>query len=364
MRRVLLILLLLPLFCGRAWAEEPLSRALEIFDAEAMQSGLSGEERAIGESLGPDASGTATALSRLWQDFCGKLRESLRAEFGFAVSLLALVFLSGLARSACAEGRIGGLIEICAVCSAAAVLIGDVTGLAEETTRALFRLSDYSKAALPVVYTAAAASGAVSSSAVRYASAVLALDVMMTLAQRAVIPLICASLSLTLTNAVFPNAILIAAEKLAQWAAKTAMRAVCLAFTAYLGVASVLSTGVDAAAIKAARSILSGAVPVVGGMISDASSAVLSAAAVVRSFTGAVGLVSVCAMCAGPFALLTVKNLLFKSVAAVAESVKNPRLQKLFAGIGSAVSLLMGLLGSCAVMLFLSLALGMKAVTA
>ena len=93
------------------------------------------------------------------------------------------------------------------------------------------------------------------------------------------------------------------------------------------------------------------------------AAAVLSAAAVVRSCTGAFGLVAVCAICVGPFALLSVKNILFKAVAAVADAVQIPRLQKLFTGIGSAVGLLMGMLGCCAMMLFLSFAAAMKAVT-
>ena len=137
-----------------------------------------------------------------------------------------------------------------------------------------------------------------------------------------------------------------------------------LAFTAYLGMSALISTSVDAAAIKTARSVISGALPVVGGMISDASAAVLSAAAVVRSCTGVFGLIAVCAICAGPFAVLSVKTFLFKTVAAVAESLQSSRMQRLLSGVGGSVAMLMGLLGSSAVMLFLSFTIAMKAVTA
>ena len=59
-----------------------------------------------------------------------------------------------------------------------------------------------------------------------------------------------------------------------------------------------------------------------------------------------------------------VKRFLFKAVAAAAEAVQNPRLQKLFSCVGSAAGMLMGLLGCNAMMLFLSFTAAMKAVSA
>ncbi|MBQ7692550.1 MAG: hypothetical protein IJT29_02955 [Oscillospiraceae bacterium] len=357
MKKLMLVLLLLPLFSARAWAED----AFDIFDADAMRQGLTLEERAVGGELSRDGFDAVAALSRLWQNAVRHFRARFVAEFGFAAELLVLVFLCGAARTACPSEKIAGLIEICSASLAAGLLLGGVNSLVEETVQALYRLSDYSKAALPVVYAAAAASGAPGSASARYAASALALDMILSLSQKLVIPLIYALLSLTLTNAVFPHPILGAVEGLVRWMAKTAMTASSLAFTICLGICSVVSGSVDAAALKAARSVIAGAVPVVGGMVADASAAVLSAAAVVRSCTGAFGLVTVCAMVLGPFAALLVKNTLFKSVAAVAESVQNPRLQKLFSGVGNAVALLMGLLGSTALMLLIAIAAGMKA---
>jgi len=65
----------------------------------------------------------------------------------------------------------------------------------------------------------------------------------------------------------------------------------------------------------------------------------------------------------GPFALLSVKMLLLKAVSAVADSMDNKSLSALFSGLGSAMALLLGLLGSCGIMLFISLTAGIKAVS-
>lgn len=364
MRKVLLVLLLLPVFFGKAYAEGPTEKALQIFDTAQMETGLSEEERAVGGNIGQAGYDVASALSRLWQSFVLKLKEQTRAELGFAVKLLALVFLCAFCTTVCTDEKIRGLIEICSVCLASGLLVRGIDSLVSQTTDAICRLSDYSKAALPVVYTAAAASGSVSSAAVGYARAGLALDVMMSLSQKTVLPLIYASLSLTLMNVIFPNPMLAAIEKLTKWAAKTVLTGATIAFTACIGVSSLITAKFDAAAIKTTRAVISGALPVVGGMVSDASAAVLSAAGVVLGCAGAFGLIAVCAMCAGPFAVLSVKGMIFKAVAAVAESVQSPLLQRLFSGIGSAVGLMMGLLGCNAVMLFLSFASAIKVVTA
>ena len=111
------------------------------------------------------------------------------------------------------------------------------------------------------------------------------------------------------------------------------------------------------------RTVISTVLPVVGGMISDASGAVLAAAGVIRSCAGAFGLITVCVLCAGPFAVLSVKMLILKAAAAVTDSMQSPRLSALFSGVGSAMGLLLGLLGCCGIMLFISMMAGMKAVT-
>ena len=364
MKKIMLIMLLLPAFFGKAYADGPTGQALQIFEAGRMEAGLNEEERDIGGEIEPGTYDVASALSRLWCAFGKKLKEQVHAELGFALKLLALVFLCAFCGTVCNAEKIRGLIEICGVCAAAGLLAGGMNSLAAQTTEAVYRLSDYSKAALPVLYTASAASGRVSSAAFGYARACLALDVMMSFSQKAVLPLIYASLSLTLVNAVFPNPMLEAMERLTKWGAKTVLTAVTITFTACIGISSLITAKFDAATIKTTRAVISGALPVVGGLLSDASAAVLSAAGAVLSCAGAFGLIAVCAMCIGPFAVLSVKCILFKSVAAIAESVQSPQLRRLFSGIESAVGLMMGLLGCNAMMLFLSFASAIKVVSA
>lgn len=362
MKQLFLILLIIPVFQGTAYAEGLTEQTLDIFEVTQMESGLNAEEREIGGVISTDGYDVGSALSRLWLSFAAKLRELVKEELGFAVKLVMIVIVCAFSTSLCVDEKVRSMIEICAACMAAVLLTGGVDSLVMQTSDAVYRLSDYSKAALPAVYTAAAASGSVSSAAIGYAKATLALDVVMSLSQKAVTPLIYATLSLTLADVIFPNPMLAAMGRFNKWAAKTLLTAATLTFTAMLGISSLISTKVDAAALKATRTVISGVLPVVGGMVSDASAAVLAAGSVVLSCMGAFGLIAVCSMCVGPFAVLSIKGLMFKAVATMAESVQISRLQRLFAGISGAVGLLMGLLGANAVMLFLSFAAALKVV--
>ena len=168
---------------------------------------------------------------------------------------------------------------------------------------------------------------------------------------------------MTVANGVFPNTLMAAAARFTKWAATIIMTGMTISFTAYISMTGVITSSTDATAVKTVRTVISTVLPVVGGMISDASGAVLAAAGVIRSCAGAFGLITVCVLCAGPFAVLSVKMLILKAAAAVTDSMQSPRLSALFSGVGSAMGLLLGLLGCCGIMLFISMMAGMKAVT-
>ena len=274
-----------------------------------------------------------------------------------------LIALCALGGSLCSSKGISEYIEIAGCCGAAMIMLKGVDGIVSQTVESMFRLSDYSKAALPVIFTAAAAGGALTSAGAKFAAVSLALDVLMSIAQKLVVPLVYAYLAVTVANGVFPNSLMAAAARFTKWAATIIMTGMTISFTAYIGMTGVITSSTDAAAVKTMRTVISTVLPVVGGMISDASGAVLAAAGVIRSCAGAFGLITVCILCAGPFAVLSVKMLILKAAAAVTDSMQSPRLSALFSGVGSAMGLLLGLLGCCGIMLFISMMAGMKAVT-
>ena len=360
---VLFVAFLIPGLVLSASAEDLYSNAAKEFGTESLDDILTEEEKYIGGKFETNGKyDVGAAIARLW----GKLVSSVNKELGenlhFCLSLAALALLCSIASALCGSKEINVFIELTACSSAAIILLGNVDSLVSETVNAMYRLSDYSKAALPVVFTAAAAAGAVSSATTKFAAVTFALDVLMSISQRLIIPAVYAFLALGVANSLFPNPILAAVQKFFKWTCGTLMTAMTLAFTAYINMVGAIGAAVDTTAVKTARSFISGVLPVVGGMISDASAMILSAAGVIKNCAGVYGLIAVASMCAGPFALLSVKMFMLKAVSACTESLQVTKLSSLYSGLASAMGLLLGLLGTCGIMLFISLTAGMKAV--
>ncbi len=365
MRRLIILILLLPLFITTAYAQD-------VYEAAAEQTGVYDMEREL-EDEALDVSGRLKvdgsydvqgALERLVKKLLSELKAELHSSLSFAAGLAAIAVLCSLSCALCGSSKIQAYVELAGCGVAAAALLGNVDGIVAQTLSSMEALSDYSKAALPALFTASAACGAVSSSAAKYAAVCLGLDILMSAAQSVIIPMINAFLAVSVAGSIFPNSLLTNVSRLTKWLAATIMTALTIAFSAYIGMTGLLTGSVDAVAVKTAKTVISTALPVVGGILSDASSVVLSAAAVIRNSAGIFGLIAVCAMCAGPFVMLSVKMLILRAAAAVTDSVPNARLSRLLESVSTAMGLLLGLLGCCGIMLFISLMAGIKVVSA
>ena len=278
------------------------------------------------------------ASSIIWSSICA-------GSVGDIVGLTAISVFCAMAASLVTDKRLPEYINMAACCAAGVLICGSFGGFVTQTADAITRLSDYSRAAMPAVFTAAAACGAVTSSTAKYAAACLAMDVMISAANKFIIPLIYAFLAVNFSCALFENPMLRALSKLIKWLTTTMMTGLTLAFTAYISFTAVVSGSADAVAVKTAKTVISSTLPVVGRIMSDAASTVLAAAAMIRNSAGVFSLIAVGAMCIGPFALLSVKMTLFKAAGAVADMMPNSRLSSMLRDTGTAVAMLLGLLG-------------------
>jgi stage III sporulation protein AE len=175
-----------------------------------------------------------------------------------------------------------------------------------------------------------------------------------------ILPLICAFIAASVGSAAFGG--LESAVKLTKWAVTTLLTLLVLTFTLYISVTGIISGSADQAAVKAAKTAMSLSMPVVGGMLSDAASAVANGTLILRNTVGVTGMAAVLAVCAVPFLRLGLRHLVFKAVAALTEPIGCERLAKLISNIGTAMGMLMGLCGAMAVMLYITIIAMMKAV--
>ena len=112
--------------------------------------------------------------------------------------------------------------------------------------------------------------------------------------------------------------------------------------------------GVDRTVLKAAKLTLSGVVPIVGSMISDASETVIVGAQTVKNSVGILGMLAVIAICIGPFVRIGVQYCLIRLAAAAGGALGPKPLLKLMDSIGEAMGFLLAMTGTAALMLLIS----------
>ena len=127
------------------------------------------------------------------------------------------------------------------------------------------------------------------------------------------------------------------------------------AFTLYLSVSGVLTGSADRAAVKAAQTAVSGAVPVVGSILAESAEMVLSAAHSLRAAIGAAGVLGVLLACLAPLVRLSMQFLLYRAAAFVSAVSGVKPLERLLEQLGDAFALVLGMTAACAALLLAAL---------
>lgn len=273
-----------------------------------------------------------------------------------ALKLLAVVLVCSLGNGMGAAGQPGtsAVIRLAGALSIAALAMTDVStmiGLGRDT---IGRMNVLSAVLLPVMAVLSAASGGVTTSALRQSVTVLFSKGLVSVMDGVLVPLVFAYVCVSCARTAADNPGL---DRLAQWIKSVVtgfLTFLLLIFVGYLTASGAIAGSVDMSRVKAARMAISRVIPVVGSILADASETVLAGAGVLRGTVGATGLLVVLAICLTPFLRLGAHYLMYKGTAALCATVAQPELSKLIDAIGSAFGLILGMTGAAALILLVS----------
>ena len=371
-KKLLLMLLVLLCLNGSARAEEesPAPSPPSNFSEQADAAGADELQKAVpkqaqeilGDTKLDDAQMGEKGLDSLGKAFREKLTWSFKSGLRQAAELLVMLLLCAAACAGMKEGNVRDTVTLAGTAAIAVIAVRDAGSMLTQGGDTLRSLSDFSKAVLPVICSAAVSAGAVSSAAAKYAASAMFMDLLLTVGTDVILPLVSLYLAAVLANAILPKDTLGGVADFLKWVCTAALTLLVLAFTTYLALTGIVTGKTDEFAAKAAKSVLSTALPVVGGTLSSAAEALLAGAGMVRNAVGIFGLLAAAAICMGPFLAIGVKYLVYKGVSALAEAICDKRMAELIGALGSAFGILLGLVGAGGAILFLSLVSSMKAV--
>lgn len=289
------------------------------------------------------------------------LDTSLAKAAGSCLCVCAAVMICGLLRQF--SGKCSGpAIDLACSTAVSVALLGPSTALIHQGEQIIRQLNDYGKLLLPVMTGALAAQGGVTASAALYTATALFNSMLSAAVTRLLIPILYIFLTLSIAYAAAGEELLGKFRDFLRWLTTWILKLTLYLFTGFLAVTGVVSGSADAAALKAAKITISGAVPVVGSILSDATEAVLVSAGLMRSAAGIYGILTISALCLTPFVQIGVQYLMLKMVSALCISFDKGRASGLLGDFSTVMGMMLAMIGTQSVLILISTVCFMKGV--
>ena len=288
------------------------------------------------------------------------LRPDLKAAAKICVGILACVMLTTILKSF--PGNSAKTLDFAGTGAISLLLMESTGTMINLGARTVEEIGAYGNLLLPVMTGALASQGGITSAVAIYSGTVIFSTILTNLIIKLLIPgtylYVAISIGASASDEDLLKKIRESVKQLMTWCLKT----ILYVFTGYIGITGVISGTTDAATLKVAKMTISGAVPVVGGILSDASEAVLVSAGLVKNAAGIYGMLAVAAVWIRPFVKIGAHYLLLKGTAGFCGIFGSKKTTDLISDFSSAMGLLLGMTGSVCLMLVISTACYMKGV--
>ena len=228
-------------------------------------------------------------------------------------------------------------------------------------TQTIRDLHAYMSLLMPGMAGLMAASGSPSKTAVSGLGMVL-LDFLLTLTSELLVPLLYLFLVLGVAESALGLDQLARLRDLIKWFLVTGVKMLMWVYSGILTMTGLVSGAVDGQKLRSLRSAISGMVPVVGNLVSEASASLLSAASLLKTGVGLYGMLAVFGICLAPFFRMGLQYLLLRLSIGLCglfgKGSQCPLLEKL----AQAVGLLLALTGIACLLSLMMLVLCIRTV--
>ena len=227
-------------------------------------------------------------------------------------------------------------------------------------SEAVWEICEYGKLLCPVLTTALAAQGGITSSAALYAGTNAFIAVMSMLVSRWIVPMVYIFLAFSVANSALGEAILKKFADTVKFLLHWLLKTILIVFTTYMSITGAVSGTTDAAATKATKVVFSTVVPVVGNILSDASESVLVSIGVMKNAAGIYGILAVLAVFMGPFVKVGIQYLLLKVSAVLCSLFADKSITALIEDFSAAMGILLAMVAASCVLVLISTICFMK----
>lgn len=297
-------------------------------------------------------------LLEVIQKGISKIHPDLKEAAGIAVTVIACALLVSMLSAA--SDQIKATANLAAVAAVSAALFLNTNAMIRLGAGTVYQISEYGKLLLPVMAAAMAAHGGVSSATALYAGTAAFDAIICMMLSRVLTPIIYGFLALSAADSITGHHTLKKMKELLKSGITWFLKTCITVFISYMGITGVISGTADAAALKAAKAAISTAVPVVGGILSGASEAVLVGAQLAKNAAGIYGIFALLAIFLEPFLKTGIHYLILKLAAAVCGILDAKSVSDLVGDYSSAMGFVLGMTGSVCLLQLVSTVCFMK----
>ena len=307
-----------------------------------------------------DGTNFSKGFQELLENILPQLRPDLAQAGRVSLGVVSAVLMISLLQSV--SGSVGVVSDFAGSVTVSAMLLFSTDSLIHLAADTITEMTEYGKLLLPVMTAALAAQGGITGSAALYSGTAVFNSILTSTVSRLFVPMVYLFLALSAANSAIGEDILKRLRDLMKGFVSWSLKTVLTVFTTYMSITGVVSGTTDAAALKAAKVTISSVVPVVGGILSDASEAVLVSAGLAKNAAGIYGILAILAVFLRPFLRIGVHYLILKSTAAICAIFGTKRMTELIGDFSTAMGLLLAMTGASCLLLLISTVCFLKGV--
>lgn len=299
-------------------------------------------------------------LTELLRNALASLRpdvlEAIQVSTGLIASALIVSVLD------CYSNTVRKTANLTGTAVVAGTLLLSTRSMIRLSVHTIQELSSYGKLLFPVMTTAMAAQGGLTSSAALCVGTTVFDTILTECIIRLLIPMVYLFTVLAIANSAVGEDLLRRLRDLLKNAVSWCLKTILTVFTTYMSITGVVSGTTDAAALKATKVTISSVVPVVGSILSDASEAVLVSAGLAKNAAGIYGILALLAIGLQPFLKIGLHYLLLKATGAVCSIWGEKGITALIEDFSTAMGLLLGMTGGTCLLTLISTVCFLKGV--
>lgn len=298
---------------------------------------------------------TALSFGSFSKAITAKVKESEGSPFRLLGTILLVTLLSALLKNAgsAAFKCSADIYGMVCVLTAVTVVSPQLFAAFSQSVEAVTVSGGFISVFITVFSGATAASGHITSAAAYDVAVLAASELIVQLVSGFLMPVLSAAVMLSVTGSVFSrndmSGVVQLLKKLITWAMTITMTV----FTGFVTLKCSLAGKTDGAATKAARFVISGSVPVVGGAVSDAYAAVRSSFDLIRGTVGTAGCIAVLLIILPPVIQLMLFRFVMWIGSAAAELFDAEHIKKLLSSFDSSLAIAQSVLVCYGVMFVL-----------